>query len=167
MRERACKREYQRFVSELALRGPLSLPAEPEPRKLDADTLALAGTGGEPYRAPLALARQAPSAAPYLAFPSISRRLILSAQAARDQVPENHLVRGQFPPPVSPGNAIQEHITIRVGSSPMDAIEFRPARDQHAFTGAASLSEVQPGTMLRLWTDYAFCGNLRGSGRHA
>ena len=35
-----CEREYQRFVSELALRGPLRLPAEPEPRKLDADTRA-------------------------------------------------------------------------------------------------------------------------------
>jgi len=35
-----CEREYQRFVSELAWRGPLRLPAEPEPRKLDADTLA-------------------------------------------------------------------------------------------------------------------------------
>ncbi len=35
-----CEREYQRFASELALRGPLRLPAEPEPRKLDADTLA-------------------------------------------------------------------------------------------------------------------------------
>lgn len=35
-----CEREYQRFVSELALRGPLRLPAQPEPRKLDADTLA-------------------------------------------------------------------------------------------------------------------------------
>jgi hypothetical protein len=35
-----CEREYQRFVSDLALRGPLSLPAQPQPRKLDADTLA-------------------------------------------------------------------------------------------------------------------------------
>ena len=35
-----CEREHQRFVSELALRGPLRLPAQPEPRKLDADTLA-------------------------------------------------------------------------------------------------------------------------------
>jgi hypothetical protein len=35
-----CEREYQRFVSELAWRGPPSLPAEPQPRKLDADTLA-------------------------------------------------------------------------------------------------------------------------------
>src|SRR5258708_1553390 len=35
-----CEPEYQRFVSELALRGPLRLPAQPEPRKLDADTLA-------------------------------------------------------------------------------------------------------------------------------
>jgi hypothetical protein len=35
-----CEREHQKFVSELALRGPLRLPARPEPRKLDADTLA-------------------------------------------------------------------------------------------------------------------------------
>jgi hypothetical protein len=35
-----CEREYQRFVSELAMRRPLRLPAQPEPRKLDADTRA-------------------------------------------------------------------------------------------------------------------------------
>jgi hypothetical protein len=35
-----CEREHQRFVFELAMRGPLRLPAEPEPRKLDADTRA-------------------------------------------------------------------------------------------------------------------------------
>ena len=35
-----CEPGYQRFVSELALRGPLRLPAQPEPRKLDADTRA-------------------------------------------------------------------------------------------------------------------------------
>jgi hypothetical protein len=35
-----CEHEYQRFVSELALRGPVRLPAQPEPRKLDAATLA-------------------------------------------------------------------------------------------------------------------------------
>src|ERR1700761_4793176 len=35
-----CEGEHERFVSELALRGPLRLPAQPEPRKLDADTLA-------------------------------------------------------------------------------------------------------------------------------
>ena len=35
-----CEREYQRFVSELALRRPLRRPAQPEPRKLDADTRA-------------------------------------------------------------------------------------------------------------------------------
>jgi len=35
-----CEREYQRFVSELAWRGPPGLPAAPEPRKLDADTRA-------------------------------------------------------------------------------------------------------------------------------
>jgi hypothetical protein len=35
-----CETEYRRLVSELALRGPLRLPAQPEARKLDADTLA-------------------------------------------------------------------------------------------------------------------------------
>jgi len=35
-----CERAHQHLVSELALRGPLRLPAEPEPRKLDADTRA-------------------------------------------------------------------------------------------------------------------------------
>jgi hypothetical protein len=35
-----CEYEHQSFVSGLALRGPLRLPAQPEPRKLDADTLA-------------------------------------------------------------------------------------------------------------------------------
>jgi hypothetical protein len=35
-----CEHEHQRFVSEVALRGPLRLPAQPEPRQLDADTLA-------------------------------------------------------------------------------------------------------------------------------
>jgi hypothetical protein len=35
-----CEPEYKRFASELALRGAPRLPAQPEPRKLDADTLA-------------------------------------------------------------------------------------------------------------------------------
>jgi hypothetical protein len=35
-----CDREHDRLVSEVALRGPPRLPAAPEPRKLDADTLA-------------------------------------------------------------------------------------------------------------------------------
>jgi hypothetical protein len=35
-----CEREYQGFVSDLALRGPVRLPAAPEPRKLNADTRA-------------------------------------------------------------------------------------------------------------------------------
>jgi acetamidase/formamidase len=45
----------------------------------------------------------------------------------------------------------------------MDVIEFRPERDQYAFTfgGVAPVRKVQPGTMLRLWTDDAFCGALR------
>jgi len=35
-----CEGEHERFMFELALRGPVRLPAEPEPRKMDADTLA-------------------------------------------------------------------------------------------------------------------------------
>jgi len=35
-----CESEYRRLMSELALRGPVRLPADPEPRKMDADTLA-------------------------------------------------------------------------------------------------------------------------------
>jgi hypothetical protein len=35
-----CEGEYQRFLSELELRRPLRLPAQPEPRKLDAGTRA-------------------------------------------------------------------------------------------------------------------------------
>jgi hypothetical protein len=35
-----CEPEYKRFVSELARRGPVRLPARPEPPKMDADTLA-------------------------------------------------------------------------------------------------------------------------------
>ena len=45
----------------------------------------------------------------------------------------------------------------------MDVIEFHPDRDQYAFTfgGVTPIRKVQPGTMMRLWTDDAFCGNLR------
>ena len=45
----------------------------------------------------------------------------------------------------------------------MDVIEFHPDQDEYAFTfgGVAPVRKVQPGTMLRLWTDDAFCGNLR------
>ena len=51
----------------------------------------------------------------------------------------------------------------------MDVIEFSPDRDQYAFTfgGVTPVRKVQPGTMLRLWTDDAFCGDLRDPGRHA
>jgi hypothetical protein len=35
-----CEGEYQRFVSDLALRPPVRLPAESQPRKMDADTMA-------------------------------------------------------------------------------------------------------------------------------
>src|SRR5215475_8575981 len=35
-----CEDEYKRFRYELALQGPVRFPAEPEPPKMDADTLA-------------------------------------------------------------------------------------------------------------------------------
>ena len=45
----------------------------------------------------------------------------------------------------------------------MEVIEFRPEREQYAFTfgGVAPVRKIQPGTVLRLWTDDAFCGNIR------
>src|SRR5712691_3027241 len=67
-----CEREYQRFVSELAWRGPLRLPAQPEPRKLDAGTPRPAGAGGEPVRVPR-VRRAAPSAVPQPGVPPAFR----------------------------------------------------------------------------------------------
>jgi acetamidase/formamidase len=45
----------------------------------------------------------------------------------------------------------------------MEVLEFRPEREQYAFTfgGAAPVRKVMPGTMLRLWTEDAFCGTLQ------
>ena len=45
----------------------------------------------------------------------------------------------------------------------MEIVEFRPEREQYAFTfgGVAPVRKIQPGTVLRLWTDDAFCGNIR------
>jgi acetamidase/formamidase len=45
----------------------------------------------------------------------------------------------------------------------MEVIEFHPEREQYAFTfgGVAPVRKVTPPAMLRLWTDDAFCGNLR------
>ena len=45
----------------------------------------------------------------------------------------------------------------------MEVVEFRPEREHYAFTfgGAAPVRKVTPGTMLRLWTEDAFCGMLR------
>jgi acetamidase/formamidase len=47
--------------------------------------------------------------------------------------------------------------------SQMEEVEFRPERDQYVFTfgGAPPIRRVKPGTVLRLWTEDAFCGNLR------
>ena len=66
-------------MSELALRGPLRLPAEPEPRNLDADTLARLEPAVSRPECPVCGAPRHQRCR-NLAFPSISRRLILSAE---------------------------------------------------------------------------------------
>jgi acetamidase/formamidase len=47
----------------------------------------------------------------------------------------------------------------------MEVVEFRPEPEQYAFTfgGVAPIRRVMPGTVLRLWTDDAFCGNIRST----
>ena len=47
----------------------------------------------------------------------------------------------------------------------MEIVEFRPEREQYAFTfgGVAPVRKVVPGTMLRLWTEDAFCGGIRST----
>ncbi len=44
----------------------------------------------------------------------------------------------------------------------MDIIEFTPEPEQYAWTfgGVAPVRRVRPGSILRLWTDDAFCGRL-------
>jgi acetamidase/formamidase len=45
----------------------------------------------------------------------------------------------------------------------MDVVEFRPEREQYAYTfgGVAPVRKVKPGTVLQLWTDDAFGGAIR------
>jgi acetamidase/formamidase len=45
----------------------------------------------------------------------------------------------------------------------MEVVEFRPEPEEYAFTfgGVAPVRRVRPLTMLRLWTQDAFCGNVR------
>jgi hypothetical protein len=45
----------------------------------------------------------------------------------------------------------------------MEIIEFHPEPSQYAFTfgGVGPVRKVRPGSVLRLWTDDAFCGALR------
>ncbi|HLI36857.1 MAG TPA: acetamidase/formamidase family protein [Streptosporangiaceae bacterium] len=45
----------------------------------------------------------------------------------------------------------------------MEVAEFRPEREQYAFTfgGVAPVRKVTPPAVLKLWTEDAFCGNLR------
>ncbi len=47
----------------------------------------------------------------------------------------------------------------------MDVVEFTPAFEQYAFTfgGVAPVMRVAPGTVLRLWSDDAFCNALRSN----
>ena len=47
----------------------------------------------------------------------------------------------------------------------MDVVEVTPTFEQYAFTfgGAPALRTVAPGTVLRLWSDDAFCGALRSA----
>jgi acetamidase/formamidase len=45
----------------------------------------------------------------------------------------------------------------------MEVVEFRPEREQYAYTfgGVAPVRTVTPGTVLQLWTDDAFGGRIR------
>lgn len=45
----------------------------------------------------------------------------------------------------------------------MEVIEYSPQPEQYVWTfgGAAPTHRVEPGSLLRLWTDDAFCGRLR------
>jgi acetamidase/formamidase len=47
----------------------------------------------------------------------------------------------------------------------MDVVEIVPTFEQYAFTfgGVAPLRRVTPGTVLRLWSEDAFCGALRST----
>jgi len=52
------------------------------------------------------------------------------------------------------------------GDAPLEIIEFHPGPEQYAFTfgGVPAVRKVRPGSVLRLWTDDAFCGALRSPG---
>jgi acetamidase/formamidase len=47
----------------------------------------------------------------------------------------------------------------------VDVVEFTPERDQYAWTfgGVAPVREVEPGTLLKLWTEDAFSGRLQSA----
>jgi acetamidase/formamidase len=47
----------------------------------------------------------------------------------------------------------------------MEIVEFTPTPDQYAFTfgGVEPVMRIKPGTILRLWTEDAFCGLLRST----
>jgi acetamidase/formamidase len=51
----------------------------------------------------------------------------------------------------------------------MDILEFKPEFGQYGWTfgGTAPIRRVRPGTLLRLWTDDAFAGRLRGGEERA
>jgi acetamidase/formamidase len=45
----------------------------------------------------------------------------------------------------------------------MEIIEFTPTFEQYAWTfgGVKPVLKVRPGTVMRLWTEDAFCGKIR------
>ena len=47
----------------------------------------------------------------------------------------------------------------------MEVVEFRPGREQYAYTfgGVAPVRTIAPGTVLRLWTEDAFGGTIRST----
>ncbi|HET6499611.1 MAG TPA: acetamidase/formamidase family protein [Amycolatopsis sp.] len=51
----------------------------------------------------------------------------------------------------------------------METIEFTPTVEQYGWTfgGTAPIRRVRPGTVLKLWTDDAFSGKLRGTADRA
>jgi acetamidase/formamidase len=61
----------------------------------------------------------------------------------------------------TPGTQRGRFSTRRAGS--LDVVEFTPTFEQYAFTfgGVAPVRRIAPGTVLRLWSDDAFCSALR------
>ena len=142
-----CEREYQRFVSELAWRGPLRLAAQPEPRKLDADTRARLEPAVSQSECPVCGAQRHQSAATWRS-PSISRRLIRSAEAARDRGSKD------LPKPSDMRRVDQGFVRDGGDERRADRIGFTPGADrkraQHRRVGA------EDNALEMRWNDIAW-----------